>query len=347
MALKILLLAAVLFSAAAVYFLPDWQSSLPESLPPPLAPLIQSSPSPPVSSELPPKAAPKDAPTPSAPPKKATEPPLLPPLPSFVPRPPAVVEQPLNMRTIVGLRCYFKDKNTGEVKALDKGSGVLVSAEGHILTARHVIDLEFAQGETRYAFEYCEVGQPPALTAPDAATIRAVNPSFNLPHPFAYIATLAFSPAKTGLSDWEEQNLDFALLKISGLRPDAALFDIKMPEHFDYVPLLLSGDHPAPGDELITFGFPAEGGFDPTIFLLKGSVGTVEKIHLGDQKFKNEPFLIEARLEGRGGRSGSPVFWRGYVAGVFVSVLTDNFTISHSIHIRPIWQALKAAGALR
>lgn len=345
MALKILLLAAVLFSAAAgvyFYFLPDRQA------PPPSPPVFLVEPplSVPVLSEPPPAPAVKETPAPP-PPRRAVERPLLPPPPSSVSQSPPITEKPLNMRTIVGLRCYFKDKNTGEVKALDKGSGVIVSAAGHILTARHVIDLAFAQGETRYDFEYCEVGQPPAIAAPDAATIRAVNPSFNLPHPFAYVATLVFSPDNAGLSGWEEQNLDFALLKISGLRPDADLFGIKMPERFDYAPLLLSAGHPAPGDELITFGFPAEVGFDPTIFLLKGSVGTVEKIYKGDQKFKNEPFLIEARLEGRGGRSGSPVLSRGYVTGVFVSVLTDNFTISNSVHIGSIWQTLKEAGVLQ
>ena len=55
---------------------------------------------------------------------------------------------------------------------------------------------------------------------------------------------------------------------------------------------------------------------EETTVYVQGSVGEIKDIVGGDKIFKDQPVGMTAIMETIGGRSGSPVFWRGYVIGI-------------------------------
>ena len=303
--------------------------------------------------ELPPAPEPPPAPVPvpvpvlaPAPLPPSPPPPLLP--VKISTPPPAVIvslpEQPINLRTVVVLRCTFVNSQGEKRRAF--GSGAIISPQGHILTARHVFDLDYAyqitagrQGAKDYQLENCQVGQPPPGTnTPTPAEIRAINP-FTTVQVFGYEAEQFFVVNNT--SDWsaaEEQFFDLGVLKITGLTSDAQYFGITIPAAFEFSPLL-ADQVPGDGEEIITFGFPSGNPQYGGQFYLQGSVGKTTAIIVGDQKFKDQPLGLQAQMETIAGRSGSPVFWRGSVIGI-VSAKEDYSINSTSISVVPLMKFL-------
>ncbi len=255
-------------------------------------------------------------------------------------------EIPINIRTVVVLRCSFYNAAArSRLKAY--GSGAIVSSRGHILTARHVVDMEYAyrvtngrQGARGYQLESCEVGQPPeGSRAPVPQEIRAINP-FTAIDFLPYRAEIAFLLDEAGMSDAEKDFIDVAVLRIGGVTDDAKkFFNVALPAAFD-MSVLAKDQFPAVGEEIVSFGFPSGAPSYGSNFNLQGSVGEVEGIVGGDKQFKDQPIGIAALMETIGGRSGSPVFWHGKIIGVISSKedYTKNATV---ISVYPLMHMLQ------
>lgn len=263
---------------------------------------------------------------------------------------PKIPEVPIHMASIAVLRCTFVNGSDGIVHAY--GSGAIVSPSGHILTARHVIDLAYAyaatdgrQGVLGYRLTGCEVGVPASdASAPTPAQIRAINP-FTQVQSLPYRAEVEFVPAELAAdaNDLERQFIDLAVLKITGVTRDAARsFGASLPATFVSSPLI-ADVLPAPGEEVISFGFPSGTPTYGSTFYLQGSVGTVEEYIAGDLFFKNEPIGIHATMETIGGRSGSPVFSRGHIVGV-VSGKEDHSRKATIMSVYPLAKLIKGSG---
>ena len=266
-------------------------------------------------------------------------------------------EQPVDARSVVGLNCFFRYLPTGEVVNITKASGVIVGPSGVILTARHLVDLRYSyqidadsidrQLALNTSFDHCEVGQLPAGTSlPDVATIRAVNPAAQIPF-LGYTARLLYAPSSSNLilSESEADALDFALLKINGVSEAGSTFGLLgLPPSFETADLLTERT-PELGAEVVTYGYPADvttgrkSSFS-TLYMV-GSVGRIKQIRTGNLHFSHTPLVVNTDLEVRGGRSGSPLFWRGYVIGIVSAHAVDNAADSYSVSIEAIYPLIR------
>lgn len=266
----------------------------------------------------------------------------------------------------VGLLCHFKINNSslreeyastgGEYLA--KASGIIINPQGYILTAKHLIDPQWTNwayatmlsdsDKALYAditLDYCEVGLPETQQLPTPEQIKTINPSIALVHPFPYITNLFFKPSQGKLSDKEYMSLDFAILKITGPLKDCQTFNLcNLPNSYPYNPVFYNSV-PDKSDTLIDFGYPGEadnsdgGAF--TNFFLKGAVGYLKKYYGGDKYFQNLPFYFDWFADDlRPGRSGSPVFWNGYVVGIYFSS-EDMSPDYYALGMPAIYQILK------
>ncbi len=263
--------------------------------------------------------------------------------------------RPINPGALVGVVCEFRLPDTPPDSALKKftrGSGVIVTTEGHLLTSRSVADITFInRGFENYELDHCLVGQlPPDNNLPTFETIRRSNAFFRLPY-LNYTAAVVHIPVigrpdkqestptaskeelevivedptkTTALSEYEQRWLDFALLKITGINPDALPFGgaAQLPDNFPTAPLLVS-TVPPQNEPLLSFGFPSGTTVgqraDIRTLFLQGLISKVTNYWAGDKRYQKDLFLIETALETEdtaGGRFGSPLFWKGYVAGL-------------------------------
>ncbi|MBI4085629.1 MAG: trypsin-like peptidase domain-containing protein [Candidatus Liptonbacteria bacterium] len=269
-------------------------------------------------------------------------------------------EQPLKVETAVALLCYYdrtyfwqgQEIREGIV-LVDKGSGVMISSDGLILTNKHVIasNLHYETFNvggksvdvlTRDEFSHCNAGYPSSSNyhLPTREEIQSVNPAILL-QLLPYRATVYYMPSGAGLSAKEKNLLDFAYLKIVGLSDDAPTFGVtSLPGSFEFaVPMTL--DKVKIGDAVLTYGYPGDttkgqnGSFET--FYLQGAAGRITGFSNGDLMLKNIPLRISTDMEIRGGRSGSALFWRGYVIGLTTAHVVDNVTESFSV----AWDAIK------
>lgn len=265
---------------------------------------------------------------------------------------------PISPQSIVGLNCYSKTPS-GTVFNHGKGSGVIIREDGLILTARHVVDLGYSysvdpSSVTNPAvlastFEYCTVGfisESASLPLPDA--IRKTNPFVEVPLS-PYKASLFYKPSEEGLSSLEADRLDYAVLKIDSLVSEAPVFGINsLPKTFPSATLLPKDFVPEADQEVLTYGYPADmteimgGSFNK--FYLVGGVGKIKSVADGDYRYKGMPFLINTNMEVRGGRSGSPLFLSGRVAGIISAYSSQNIFDSYSVSIEVIRRSLGEMG---
>ena len=246
----------------------------------------------------------------------------------------------INPQTIVGIACEFK--NADGFEKITRGSGAIISAEGHILTSRSSVDLDFLNdGFNDFQLKNCLVGQIPSdRPLPSTEAIRQINAFIRLPF-LSYTAELVYTPkqpepeeeiegeenqpTKKLLSDYEEAWLDFAILKINGLNPDVRFFGVtEMPKEFPFAPILIS-DLPKKGAEVLSFGFPSGTTVghrvDIRTIFLQGLISRVTNFWSGDQRYLDDLFIVEADLvteDTAGGRFGSPIFWKGYLVAVHI-----------------------------
>ena len=276
----------------------------------------------------------------------------------------------------VGLLCHYKINDAGlraayaygedsDGELLAKGSGVVVDPQGYILTAKHIVDPQWTniaygsstppdevQLNDELTFDYCDVGVPPDQAAPSTALLQSINPSIAIPNPFPYIATIAFDPPQDEMSDLEYDNLDVAVLKITAPMKDCQTFNLcTLPPSFAYSPVLYTSAPYASSapNFLIDFGYPAESinsyGGSFTDFYLKGAVGRMTNYFDGDQYFNNVPLAFQWQANDvLPGRSGSPIYWQGYVIGIEVSGEVGNSTMDDAVAMSAIQKELAANG---
>ena len=236
------------------------------------------------------------------------------------PTPVVIADIPIDLRSVVVVKCLFKNVDGNVVTTY--GSGVMVSREGYVLTARHVVDMAYTyritggkQGLKAYAFDSCRIAVPPDSTkTPSVVEIRTINP-FTPVTEFAYNAQVALvpqEPREGGMSDAEGDFADSALLRVTSAVTGA------LPPSFIASPMKIF-DLPAEGSEVVSFGFPSGVPSYGNNFYLQGSVGEIKDIVGGDRFFKDQPMGMTVIMETIGGRSGSPVFSHGYVVGVVSS----------------------------
>ena len=274
----------------------------------------------------------------------------------------------------MGLLCFYNPTYTtdqpgvavtGVTQEEARGSGVIIDSQGDILTNRHIV----AQDPTlvtipddngnpvpftvTHELDHCEMGQmPPDTKLPTEADIKTLNPFVQIPF-LAYTAQPVYlSPTGDPLSGTESQAADFAVLRITGLTTQASTFGVtSTPASFPFATLLPVKGYTMAGETVITYGFPGDVTFGQgnafETLTMTGSVGHVTKILGGDRFYANTPLTIDTDLEVSHGRSGSPLFWRGYVIGLITFFVGDNRTNSGSVASDAMLVALRANGFIR
>jgi len=280
--------------------------------------------------------------------------------------PPVAVQQPvqevnplppiiqIDPETFVGILCYFNSTMTGQsggassaITLLVRGSGVIINSKGYILTNRHIV----VQQDPQYRLDHCDVGQLPRGThLPTEAEIRFINPLVRIPV-LSYSAQPIFDSSSLPLSDIESGYADFAVLKITGVSADGPNFGFNsVPSSFPYAKLISIDKYNIEGEGVVTYGFPGDvtaGQNDAFQTLtMTGSVGTVSKVEVGDSYYTNIPLVVMTNMEISHGRSGSPLFWRGYVIGLTTFFISGNRTDSGSAASDAIIKGLQATGYL-
>ena len=233
---------------------------------------------------------------------------------------------PIDPQTIVGIVCQFDSDEGGlRDRRMTRGSGAIITNDGYVITARSVVDLTYLQdGMEGYSLTGCDVGQLPASAPlPSTDAIRKINAFVRIPY-LAYSAEVSYIPQPGNLSDYEKAWLDFAILKISGVNPDAQYFGgpKDLPDSFPAAPFLIS-ELPKMGEDTLNFAFPSGTtvgfGADVRTLFMQGLISHVTGYWAGDAAYADDPFLIESHLDTEdtaGGRFGSPIFWKGYVVGI-------------------------------
>jgi hypothetical protein len=278
--------------------------------------------------------------------------------------PPVIAIDP---ETIVGILCYYNMTLTNQEAGISvssteqqeiKGSGVIYDSKGDILTNRHIVEqprsfttISDNNGSAIYiAIDYtldrCEVGQLPAGShLPTASEIQTLNPYVQIPV-LGYTAKPFYISDTTGLSNNEIENADFALLKITGVSKTGPTFGVtSVPSSFPFIKLLAVKPYAMNGESVVTYGFPGnvsqgQGNFFETL-TMTGSVGHITSIDYGDKYYASTPLTIHTNMEIAHGRSGSPMFWRGYVIGLVFRFFGDSVLDSGSVASDAILKAIR------
>jgi S1-C subfamily serine protease len=281
---------------------------------------------------------------------------------------PAVIA--IDPQALVGVLCYFHATYTNQATGKsvvadqlveDRGSGVIIASHGYILTNRHVVQparesstIPDASGNDvsitiDYSLDRCEVGQlPKGAHLPTVDEIRSLNPFVQIPV-LGYTAAPVFVSPTNGRSAIEVDAADFAILKINGVSASGPTFGItSVPTSFPYATMLPVSDYDPLKEQVVTYGFPGDvtagqGNAFETL-TMTGSVGTITQIEGGDVFYKDMPLIITASMDVTHGRSGSPLFWRGYVIGIVTYYSGDNRTDSGSVASDAILKSLQGTG---
>ncbi len=295
----------------------------------------------------------------------AFTPTVVTPPPSTVVTPPAtaaaVPAGSIAPQSVVGVLCTYRWGNRTQ---LMKGSGVIVSSQGYVLTARHIVDPRWtydvyqstlnAEQRDMYmnaVLDHCEIGLPEQGTAlPGGGDIRRLNPGTLITGHFQYRAEPYFLPGRNGLSASEYNTADFAVLKVSGPVPNCSSWnrECNLAGAFPYTPVMTTPLPAAASDEILSYGYPSTPGVNDAAsnfmaFYLKGAVGTVGMYLSGDQRFAGMPmnFSFDAQ-DIHNGRSGSPIFHRGKVVGILYGSTSSQQ--SFNLSMPAIMAILKDAG---
>jgi hypothetical protein len=267
---------------------------------------------------------------------------------------PAVAEptnRAINPKAVVALLCHDYDGG------LWKGSGNIINPKGYILTNRHVaVDAK-----------YCEVAMPDDTillpTRAQLADMTGVKPVVDVTGWRPYKAVKLFAPPQDGLSEGEQFEVDFALMKISEINDDCELFNRcgALPTSFPYNPIsnlhiptstapegfpfdLQTGFYiPQQPYELLSYGYPAEGSGGGLSHVLRGNLGYAIGYLPGDKKFTGDPISLLNRTlySTYGGASGSGVFYRGHIIGLVHASFIDLQSVQFVVPMPLITQVLK------
>ena len=252
---------------------------------------------------------------------------------------------PISTQSIVGLRCYYTTPDPNILALLGTSTfssqltGVVVNPDGYILTAKHGVDPQWVSQIvlasssaqvifSQSVFKYCDVGVPPeSYSLPTWQQIQALNPGEPL-GPMRYTASLYFDPSSSTMSEQEYHETDFAILKINGVANGCSTWypDCTLPSQFPYSPVFSAV--PPVRSQLLTYGYPVEAESDyQNQFYLKGAFGHVSSFDYGDTYFSTTALALHWSADDiMGGRSGSPLYWNGYVVGVLSNRNVDEAT---------------------
>ncbi len=277
----------------------------------------------------------------------------------------------IDPQTMVGILCYYNTTLTNPLNGASvaggqemiRGSGVIVNSNGYILTNRHIVQRKDStealnapnsgqvQINVSYLLDHCEAGTVPTGThLPTQQEIETINPLIRVPV-LGYIVKPVYISSNAGLSNDETLFADFAILQITGLTQSGPTFGVtSVPSSFPYAELLPIDKYDLTGNRVVTYGFPGDvtlGQKDAFQTLtMTGSVGNVSRVEFGNQGYADVPLVVYTNLEIFHGRSGSPLFWRGYVIGLTTFYIEGNRTESGSVASDAIIKALKGTGYL-
>lgn len=269
---------------------------------------------------------------PVAPPPAVTNPPASGQKPAD-PRiilPESLPVQQIDIESVVLVRCrfesqYFKSSyQPWNEERYSLGSGVIVSASGHILTAKHIFDLDDEMkndlSDRRWERTNCAIAQNDMNQTP----IHPTDPNYSSDDPEFKNVSVVFEPSNEEYNN--ANDLDFILLKTNGLRthyhkPEARLIEFTKDQ------------------KIIAIGYPGkivsvpqklerwDGKFQ-TVASLEGSTcsGEIEPCGLRylssrilkeyrDLFYKDSPLGIYSPFF-RGGFSGAPAFYNGNLIGI-------------------------------
>ena len=288
------------------------------------------------------------------------------PQPPPSPRAPEPEPRRIDLSSVVGLKCRFSGPD--ECSGVARGTGVIVSSNGYLLTARHVVDDAWVSAcyetkQTSCTLDRCEairLGESRTLPLAPQHTYP-VNPYLFIDLEFApnnwdFTTDIVYVPLLKNYSVDEYCALDVAVLEVkawNGNKPN--LSRLLTP-----APVLASRD-PSSGELLLVPGFAYQelGGPSGSLnesrnlsfdqFRLLTTSYVAGETAFGDQKFATTSLILTLRSDApdiTGGRSGSPVFWNGYVTGLVQSVDRTDRSVTHAIAMPAILEALKASGLL-
>ena len=295
---------------------------------------------------------------PRVPPTAASSSPpvVLPPAPKL----PPLLDIELN--SIVAIRCSFS--NASGTKEEVRGSGIISSSEGYVITNRHIVDREWAArvlGEPDPG--YHEV--PDECVGELLDFSRTISPIPQATYPFSpypyfdvefYPSNwdmrfeVVFRPSGSGASAAEENALDFAVLKVKEWNLQKYTQGRTIPT-LHAAPFLASV-LPGVGEWTLIPGYAfqaiGENSFDTfrlliTTYVFSGAA-------YGDQKYTEIPMSLIATTESpdiSGGRSGSPMFWRGYVVGLRQSTFVSDRRKGIQVSARIITEVLREENFLQ
>lgn len=277
----------------------------------------------------------------------------------------------IDPQAVVGILCYYNTTLTNPLNGASvaggqemiRGSGVIVNSKGYILTNRHIVQRKDStealnapnsgqvQINVSYQLDRCEAGTvPPGTHLPTQQEIETINPLIRIPV-LGYTAKPVYISPNTGLSDDEVLFADFAILQITGLSQSGPTFGVtSVPSSFPYAKLISINKYDLKGNRVVTYGFPGDvtsGQNDSFQTLtMTGSVGNVTKVEFGNLVYADVPLVVYTSLEIFHGRSGSPLFWRGYVIGLTTFYIEGNRTESGSVASDAIIKALSGTDYL-
>lgn len=254
---------------------------------------------------------------------------------------PLLIPKDIDLQSIVSIYCEFEDK-FGKIIVITRGSGVIIDPNyGYILTNRHVVDQIYTNwvygdsdniGNVYLKNNECKIyffdnGESISYIPQKKYSFYDINAwSGN----YDFTAQLVLVPSTNdGFSISEIANLDFALLKFKEW--DTAFkysFGRKPPSSLHYSPIF-SGSVPL-NEELVIPGFATQvigdeiQTFDTSRLTIKNGILVGKTI--GDQKYADETIELTLKYDPDmiGGRSGSPIFWKGYIVGLLKTGWAPN-----------------------
>ncbi len=241
--------------------------------------------------------------------------------------------QAISLRSIVGIQCNFEN-DKGD-KFSYRGSGVFIHPDGYILTVRHLIDPEW----TKWAYDDQDIdinyNRFIDCYVRFLHSEREISPTDQSPYGFFdlhktfsgqqydFNAEITYLPDNSELSEYENKQLDYAILKTTE-KNTAKYFSNESPKIY-HSPILMANVEQwisqIKGQKVLIPGYAYQAigaaAFEQYRLLTKDA--TVLNIFKGDKAFKENPFIIETKMhpDAFGGRSGSPIFYKGYIIGVF------------------------------
>lgn len=213
-----------------------------------------------------------------------------------------------------------------------RGTGVIIDTRGYILTNKHVGGTFVQKATTTIGYDELVLtitskntgclagGLSEDTVLPTSGQIQAFNPTARVPV-LGYTVAPLYEPTGAGWSELERSEADFTVLKITGLSPDGPTFGVaSLPKEFPHAELLPLKDSFRAGAPVLSYGAPADAtaakaDLFSTIYIL-GATGQLAKLEKGNRAFADVPLTVRLNMEVSGGRSGSPVFWNGYVVGI-------------------------------